>query len=249
MVRPGRPASPRYDSLVNDVALTSDGARSTDSARGELHLNRIQATADGRTRVVGHFADQRVHTIGPETGASTVVEGVEAPNTDGLVLHGPRPWAVQGSTTRSPPSSCPGASTEKEGGLRPLPSTLNYRTPAEVMAEAEPVIRAALPDANVPTSVRASGVPVVHGPVADLGAVLAAWLAGNAEGTACVIGAPGFRSTTRVRSLTPELAKGLEFDLVVLVDPQDFGGGIEGAVDRYVAMTRATRELVVLTGS
>ncbi|MGZ4607946.1 MAG: hypothetical protein ACXVXV_17575, partial [Blastococcus sp.] len=45
----------------------------------------------------------------------------------------------------------------------------------------------------------------------------------------------------------PELAKGLEFDLVVLVDPETFGTGIEGAVDRYVAMTRATQRLVVLT--
>ena len=49
-----------------------------------------------------------------------------------------------------------------------------------------------------------------------------------------------------MRSLTPVLAKGLEFDLVVLVDPDSWGGGIEGAVDRYVAMTRATQELVVL---
>ena len=30
--------------------------------------------------------------------------------------------------------------------------SINYRTPEEVMAEAEPVIRAVLPDANVPTS-------------------------------------------------------------------------------------------------
>ena len=52
-----------------------------------------------------------------------------------------------------------------------------------------------------------------------------------------------------MRSLTPELAKGLEFDLVVLIDPLTFGTGIEGAVDRYVAMTRATQQLVVLTSS
>src|SRR3712207_337161 len=32
--------------------------------------------------------------------------------------------------------------------------TLNYRTPEEVMAAAEPVIRSVLPDANVPVSVR-----------------------------------------------------------------------------------------------
>jgi DNA helicase IV len=55
-------------------------------------------------------------------------------------------------------------------------------------------------------------------------------------------------ATPRVRWLTPELAKGLEFDLVVLVDPAAFGDGTRGAVDRYVAMTRATQRLVVLTG-
>jgi DNA helicase IV len=52
-----------------------------------------------------------------------------------------------------------------------------------------------------------------------------------------------------VRVLSPELSKGLEFDLVVLIEPESFGTGIEGAVDRYVAMTRATQQLVVLSGS
>ena len=127
--------------------------------------------------------------------------------------------------------------------------SINYRTPAEVMAEAEPVIRAVLPDANVPTSIRSSGVPVRHGSTAELGSILDTWLAAYAEGIACVIGDPAFRATPRVRSLAPELAKGLEFDLVVLVDPQAFGEGVEGAVDRYVAMTRATQQLVVLTSS
>ncbi|WP_238490603.1 RNA polymerase recycling motor ATPase HelR [Actinoplanes flavus] len=120
--------------------------------------------------------------------------------------------------------------------------TVNYRTPAEVMVEAEPVIRAVLPDANVPASIRHSGIPVVHGAVADLPAVLSSWEAAHPEGVACVIGDPSFEGTPRIRSLTPELAKGLEFDLVVLVEPEAFG-----AVDRYVAMTRATRQLVVLT--
>jgi len=118
------------------------------------------------------------------------------------------------------------------------------------MAEAEPVIRSVLPDANVPTSIRSGGLPVVHGPVADLDRFLGAWLAEQADGIACVIGAPAFRPPSpRVRSLTPELSKGLEFDLVVLVDPERFGEGVEGAVDRYVAMTRATRQLVVLRGA
>jgi hypothetical protein len=124
---------------------------------------------------------------------------------------------------------------------------INYRTPQEVMAEAEPVIRAVLPDANVPTSIRGSGVPVVHGSVSDLRSILDAWLGAHGEGIACVIGDPAFTATSRVRSLTPELSKGLEFDLVILVDPEEFGTGIEGAVDRYVAMTRATQQLVILT--
>ncbi|MGW6398101.1 RNA polymerase recycling motor ATPase HelR [Streptomyces sp. NPDC055134] len=127
--------------------------------------------------------------------------------------------------------------------------SINYRTPEEVMTEAEPVIRAELPDANVPTSIRSSGVPVVHGPVTDLDSILDTWLAAHDDGIACVIGDPTFRATSRVRSLTPELSKGLEFDLVVLIDPEEFGDGIEGAVDRYVAMTRATQQLVILTSS
>jgi DNA helicase IV len=126
--------------------------------------------------------------------------------------------------------------------------TINYRTPSEVMAEAAPVIRAVLPDANVPRSIRDSGVPVRRGSVEELAAIVEKWISEHDEGIACVIGSPEFTPTDRVRSLTPQLAKGLEFDLVVLVEPEAFGDGIEGAVDRYVAMTRATQQLVILTG-
>lgn len=124
--------------------------------------------------------------------------------------------------------------------------SINYRTPRQVMEAAEPVIRAAVPEANVPVSVR-EGLPVRHGRVDDLDTVLDAWLAGHDEGVACVVGDPGRASSGRVSSLAPELVKGLEFDLVILVWPHDFGDGLTGAVDRYVAMTRTTGELVILT--
>lgn len=131
------------------------------------------------------------------------------------------------------------------------PLTVNYRTPAEVMAEAEPVIRAALPGTNVPTSVRETGIPVHHSAATDLEPIVDAWIAAHAEGTAAVIAAVvrdlPERWVGRVRALTPGLAKGLEFDLVVLLDPDGLGTGVTGAVDRYVAMTRATQRLVVLT--
>ena len=138
--------------------------------------------------------------------------------------------------------------------------SINYRTPTEVMAEAEPVIRAVFPDAGVPISVRSAGVAVRHGSTSELRSVLDSWLAGQPDGIACVItaselGSDAFETTSRVRSLTPETSKGLEFDLVVLVDPDGYGsagtsveGTVERAVDRYVAMTRATQQLAILTG-
>ena len=126
--------------------------------------------------------------------------------------------------------------------------TINYRTPEEVMAAAEPVIRAVLPDANVPTSIRGNGLPVLRAATSELDSILDGWLAANDTGTACVISTDlVLPSRPRVQSLRPQLVKGLEFDLVVLIDPETFGDGIEGAVDRYVAMTRATRQLVILT--
>ncbi|MEO8529247.1 MAG: UvrD-helicase domain-containing protein, partial [Pseudolysinimonas sp.] len=125
--------------------------------------------------------------------------------------------------------------------------TINYRTPEEVMAVAEPVIRAVLPDANVPTSIRSSGIPVTQAPVAERDAILDEWLASNAEGIACVIGDPTFTARPRVLSLTPEGSKGLEFDLVMLADSGEPSADIESAIDRYVAMTRTTQRLVLLT--
>ena len=115
------------------------------------------------------------------------------------------------------------------------------------MAEAEPVIRAVLPDANVPTSIRSTGVPVVHGSAAELRPVLDAWLAEHAEGIACVIGDPTFAATLAGPVADPGAGQGAGVRPGRARRPGAFGTGIEGAVDRYVAMTRATQQLVVLT--
>ncbi len=76
--------------------------------------------------------------------------------------------------------------------------SINYRTPEEVMTEAEPVIRAVLPDANVPVSIRATGIPVLHGSAAELGPVLDTWLAAHADGSAASSAIP--RSGRRTAS-------------------------------------------------
>ena len=129
--------------------------------------------------------------------------------------------------------------------------TINYRTPQPIMDAAEPVIRQAIQDANVPTSIRPSEGPVRYGTVDELETVLHTWLTDHdqGEGIAAVIATDTSRvlpNSPRIRLLTPQLAKGLEFDLVVLIDPAHFGTGIEGTVDHYVAMTRATHQLVIL---
>ena len=134
---------------------------------------------------------------------------------------------------------------------RSVTLTVNYRTPDEIMAVAGPVIRDAVRDVVVPTSVRRSGVAVRYGDRAELSSIVDRWVAENPTGTACVIGAPDFAERPRVRSTTASLAKGLEFDLVVLVESAVDSGDSEDdsvavAVDRYVAMTRSTRELVML---
>lgn len=105
----------------------------------------------------------------------------------------------------------------------------NYRTPSEIMDAAAPVIRTVRPDANVPEPVRSSGVPAPR-------------LRDHCSRRA----ASELPASDRVRALSPADAKGLEFDLVVLVDPGSLGRGVTGAVDRYVAMTRATQRLVVM---
>ncbi len=235
----------RMARVVDDLLAADDDAEGvvTMLAVDEVPVDDSGLAGPDRDRLAGPFAHVVVDEAQELTDAEWQVLLLRCPSRS-LTVVGDRAQARHGF-----------AGTWQERlarvGLRDVrlaSLSLNYRTPEEVMAEAEPVIRAVLPDANVPTSVRRSGVPVARGARADLDAVLDAWLAAHPEGTACVLGAEVVPPRPRVRALSPQLAKGLEFDLVVLVDPDRFGDGVTGAVDRYVAMTRATQQLVVLAG-
>jgi sugar lactone lactonase YvrE len=111
--------------LVNDVAVTEDGAWFTDSLQprlyfvpvseagvlgsfltlqltgpaaeisGDFNLNGIVATPNGKTLIVAHSANGTLYTVDPDNGASATIAGVSVPNVDGILLLGRRLWAVQ----------------------------------------------------------------------------------------------------------------------------------------------------------
>ncbi|WP_228540164.1 3'-5' exonuclease [Nocardia sp. XZ_19_385] len=133
--------------------------------------------------------------------------------------------------------------------------TVNYRTPAEIMAVAADVLAAIDPDATVPRSVRESGnPPVAHQVSAEemVAAVREAVAREQGPGTSAVI-VPHDLLTEfselageSVSVLTVHDVKGLEFDAVFLAEPQKIlDESPRGLNDLYVALTRATQRLTV----
>ena len=124
--------------------------------------------------------------------------------------------------------------------------TVNYRTPAEVMAVAGALLAEFAPGVLPPESVRASGVRPWSRLVTDdeLPAAIEKFVRDEAgrEGTSVVIGPPGVPG-----AVVPSQTKGLEFDAVLIVEPaRILDDGPCGAAELYVALTRATQRLGVL---
>ncbi|RVW05755.1 HelD family protein [Rhodococcus xishaensis] len=134
--------------------------------------------------------------------------------------------------------------------------TVNYRTPAEIMELARRVLEEIDPDQTVPRSVRESGLApwaqfvddsgileVVRRRVAEeTGPGLTAVLAEHDQ----VERLADLRSDS-VSVLTVKDAKGLEFDSVIVVEPQEIlDDSPRGINDLYVALTRATQRLGIV---
>ena len=147
--------------------------------------------------------------------------------------------------------------------------TVNYRTPSEIMAVAEAIRREIDPDGVAPTSIRSVGVAPWRRHVgADLAAELRKAVeeevAAIGDGRVAVLVPPnlvegtqlalpdavagaGADLTAAVAILTVRQAKGLEFDSVLVVEPQAMlDSSARGGNDLYVALTRATKRLGVL---
>ena len=145
--------------------------------------------------------------------------------------------------------------------------TVNYRTPAEIMAVAADVLALVAPGEEPPESVREEGVPpcavrglhsvpaVVRQELGELGesgrlAVIAPTARIAELARAMPEAVPGDRAEvldSPVALLTVGQAKGLEFDRVVLADPAGILAQSQaGGHDLYVAITRATHRLTVV---
>ncbi|ADD41844.1 HelD family protein [Stackebrandtia nassauensis] len=139
--------------------------------------------------------------------------------------------------------------------------SVGYRTPAEIMERAAVELAHIDPDARVPRAVRATGVPPWEETVADVDLDVAlrkrvgAELDGLDSGRLGVIGPrqrigeinDAIGSPESVTVLAVRDAKGLEFDAVIVVDPDAIvAESGRGHSDLYVALTRATQRLGIL---
>jgi DNA helicase IV len=154
--------------------------------------------------------------------------------------------------------------------VRHFRMSTNYRSPSEVFDLAAKVVVADFPEADLPTAVRSTGyqpqllVPPDatpgHPTIATAMIKIVRTLLAEVAGTVGVICPPSTKDeltaqlaqarladADRVVVLTPVEAKGLEYDGVLIVTPDDIVAESPGGVRAlYVALTRPTQRLVTL---
>ena len=147
--------------------------------------------------------------------------------------------------------------------------TINYRTPGQVMDAACEMLTAAGHPTQPPTSVRDGEPPhlfeladdadmgeqvaaIVESAVGELGDGRMAVISPRAEFAAVAEALqPHLSASDELQApvvlLTAEQAKGLEFDVVMIVEPQQVAAeGVHGARALFVAMTRPTQRLLLV---
>ena len=268
-----------YAQGVLDIAAGSSG-----SDREELKVTDL---LDAEELAGRHEAPTR-HTVAERAAADRtwafghviVDEAQELPEMAWRLLARrcpARSMTVVGDVAQT---SGPAGTTSWERVLEPLVGdrwrlarlTVNYRTPAEIMAATAPILAAIAPGQPPPRSVRETGVrPWRMTTTSDaLPATLAQLAATEAadEGQLAVIvpdtrvaelgaavsrdvpdasfgGNPDLTSPVVLLGVTQ--AKGLEFDSVLIADPAAIlAGSPRGRNELYVAMTRSTQRLGVL---
>ncbi|MEU2068553.1 HelD family protein [Streptomyces anulatus] len=177
-------------------------------------------------------------------------------------------WTIVGDPAQSSWSDPDeaGAARDEALGSRPrrrFTLTVNYRNPAEIAELAAKVLALAMPGMESPAAVRSTGVvprfePVREGDLAATVREEAARLLTEVDGTVGVVVAMNRRAQARewlaelgerVVALGSLEAKGLEYDATVVVSPAEIADeSPAGLRVLYVALTRATQQLTVVSG-
>ncbi|EFE74929.1 helicase protein [Streptomyces filamentosus NRRL 15998] len=177
-------------------------------------------------------------------------------------------WTIVGDPAQSSWSDPDEAAAARDEALGSRPRrrftlTVNYRNPAEIAELAAKVLALAMPGMESPAAVRSTGVVPRFEPVrdGDLAATVreeAARLLEQVDGTVGVVVAMNRRAQARewlaelgerVVALGSLEAKGLEYDATVVVSPAEIADeSPAGLRVLYVALTRATQQLTVVSG-
>ncbi|MEU5798913.1 UvrD-helicase domain-containing protein [Streptomyces sp. NPDC047804] len=177
-------------------------------------------------------------------------------------------WTIVGDAAQSSWSDPDEASAARDEALGNRPRrrftlTVNYRNPAEIAELAAKVLALAMPGMESPAAVRSTGVEprfetVRDGDLAGTVREEARRLLDRVDGTVGVVVAMNRRAEVRawleelgerVVALGSLEAKGLEYDATVVVSPAEIADeSPAGLRVLYVALTRATQQLTVVSG-
>ncbi|MBD0841935.1 HelD family protein [Streptomyces sp. TRM68416] len=176
-------------------------------------------------------------------------------------------WTVVGDPAQSSWSDPDEAAQARDEALGTRPRrrfelTVNYRNPAEIAELAAKVLALAMPGSEAPSAVRSTGVrprfAVVRDSLAHTVREEAARLLEQVDGTVGVVVAMQRRAEAarwlaglgdRVVALGSLEAKGLEYDATIVVSPAEIADeSPAGLRVLYVALTRATQQLTVVSG-
>ncbi|MER5632585.1 HelD family protein [Streptomyces nitrosporeus] len=177
-------------------------------------------------------------------------------------------WTIVGDAAQSSWSDPDEAAAARDEALGSRPRrrftlTVNYRNPAEIAELAAKVLALAMPGMESPAAVRSTGVrprfeTVREGGLAETVREEARRLLAEVDGTVGVVVAMDRRAEARgwlaelgerVVALGSLEAKGLEYDATVVVSPAEIADeSPAGLRVLYVALTRATQQLTVVSG-
>jgi len=267
-----------FDVAGFDVAEDNDGShddldRDPDDASSTTRSTAVRATTPTGYEVNPHTTLERLmngRLEAPREYAHVLIDEAQDISPMQWRMLGRRgrwsSWTVVGDAAQAswPDAVEAGLAREQAFGSKErslFHMDTNYRNAREIFAYASEVIRAEVPDADIPHAVRDTGVSPVVTPVSEAGIPAAVALAVEAlldevEGSIAVI-APArwiasLRSVAgvssgRVNVVGPMSTKGLEYDATVIVDPAEITAESPGGIRvLYVALTRAAHRMTIL---